>query len=95
MPSCGVLSLVKAKRFSASPVTGLRLTWTIARPANRNPSVAARLLLDTVFRTVRNLVETGAWPLAELERDCKDAARRAAAHEMRASADVVPAKVAS
>jgi LysR family transcriptional regulator, nitrogen assimilation regulatory protein len=95
LPSCGVLSLVKAGRFSASPLTGLRLTWTIARPANRNPSVAARLLLDIVFRTVRNMVETDAWPLAELERDCKHALRRTAATKVRTAPNIVPARASS
>ena len=49
LPSCGVYSLIKAGRLSASPITGLQITWTIARPINRSLSVAARLLLSTIF----------------------------------------------
>src|SRR5262245_27020069 len=66
LPSCGVFALVKAGRLSASPIAGLRITWMIARPTNRGLSVAARLLHDIIFQVVHELVETGAWPLAEL-----------------------------
>ena len=42
----------------------------ITRPANRVLSIAARLMLASVFQTVRSMVEEGRWPLAALERDC-------------------------
>jgi LysR family transcriptional regulator, nitrogen assimilation regulatory protein len=69
LPSCGVYSLVKAGRLSASPIKGLRITWTIARPMNRSLSIAARLLLGIIHRVAHELVESGAWPLAEIERN--------------------------
>jgi hypothetical protein len=37
----------------------------IAWPSNRSLSVAGRMMLDTVRRTVRHLVEKGEWELAE------------------------------
>ena len=73
LPSCSALSLAKASRLTASPLADLRITWTIARPLNRALSVAARLLLETVFQTVHRLVKTGAWSLAELEPECRTA----------------------
>lgn len=78
LPSCGVFSLVKAGRLSASPLEGLRITWMVARPVNRSLSVAARLMHDIVFRVVHDLVETGAWPLATIEPGCSAAVRRQA-----------------
>ena len=75
LPSCSVLGLVKAGRVSASPLAGLRITWTVARPANRNLGIAGRLLLDIIFRTTFDLVEQGAWPLAQIEKDCRAAMR--------------------
>jgi LysR family nitrogen assimilation transcriptional regulator len=68
LPSCSVLSLVKGGRFSACPLEGLRITWTIARPANRSLSVAAQLLLDMIFDVARDLVDSGAWALAKIEQ---------------------------
>lgn len=79
LPSCSVLGLVKAGQLSASPLAGLRITWTVARPANRNLSIAGQGLLDTIFRTTLALVEQGAWPLAQLEKDCRTAVRGRAA----------------
>ena len=76
LPSCGVLSLVKSGHLSASPLAGLRITWMIARPMNRRLSVAARLLLDIVFRVVHDLIQTGAWPLAEIKRDFRGIMRK-------------------
>jgi LysR family nitrogen assimilation transcriptional regulator len=76
LPSCGVFSLVKAGRLSASPLEGLRITWMVARPVNRSLSVAARLMHDIVFRVVHDLVATGAWPLATIEPGCSAAVRR-------------------
>ena len=78
LPSCGVYSLVKAGRLSASPLEGLRITWTIARPMNRSLSIAAQLLFDIVFQVAHDLVETGAWPLAEIERERNGAMRKQA-----------------
>jgi LysR family transcriptional regulator, nitrogen assimilation regulatory protein len=75
LPSCGVFSLVKAGRLSASPLVGLRITWMVARPVNRSLSVAARLMHDIVFRVVHDLVETGSWPLATIEPGCSAAVR--------------------
>jgi LysR family nitrogen assimilation transcriptional regulator len=75
LPSCSVLGLVKAGRLSASPLAALRITWTVARPASRNLSMAGRLLLEIIFRTTHDLVEQGAWPLAQIEKDCRAAMR--------------------
>lgn len=77
LPSCSALRAVKDHGLKASPLPGMRITWTVARPLNRPPSVAARRLLETVFATVHDLVATGAWPLAELEADCSLAVKRA------------------
>jgi LysR family nitrogen assimilation transcriptional regulator len=90
LPSCGVLSLVRAGHLSASPLAGLRITWTIARPKNRRLSVAARLLFDVVFRVVLDQVETGAWPLAEISRACRDAIDR----QLQAAAVAAPRSMA-
>jgi LysR family nitrogen assimilation transcriptional regulator len=66
LPLSGVLSLVRAGHLSASPIAGLRITWTIARPKNRKLGVAARLMMNVIFSVVRDLVESSAWPLAEV-----------------------------
>jgi LysR family nitrogen assimilation transcriptional regulator len=69
LPLSGVLSLVQAGQLSASPIAGLRITWTIAQPKNRDLGVAARLMTDVIFDVVRNLVKSDAWPLAEIARN--------------------------
>jgi LysR family nitrogen assimilation transcriptional regulator len=66
LPLCGVLSLVKAGKVSASPITGSQITWTIARPVNRSLSVAARLMNNMIVEIVHDLAESGAWPLAKV-----------------------------
>jgi LysR family transcriptional regulator, nitrogen assimilation regulatory protein len=68
LPSCGVLPLVERGLFSASPVSDLRITWTIARPDNRSLSVAAQRLLEIIFDAVSELVGSGAWPMAQVVR---------------------------
>lgn len=78
LPSCGVYSLIKTGRLSASPITGLQITWTIARPINRSLSVAARLLLGTIFQVAHELVEIGGWPLAKIESNGATRSRMAA-----------------
>jgi LysR family transcriptional regulator, nitrogen assimilation regulatory protein len=78
LPSCGVYSLIKAGRISASPITGLQITWAIARPINRSLSVAARLFLGTIFQVAYELVENGGWPLAEIESNGVMGSRTAA-----------------
>jgi LysR family nitrogen assimilation transcriptional regulator len=76
LPASGVLSLIRTGQLSASPIAGLDITWTIARPSNRSLSLPARLMVDVIFRVVHDLVETGAWPSAEIMRDCRDAMRK-------------------
>jgi LysR family transcriptional regulator, nitrogen assimilation regulatory protein len=76
LPASGVFPLVGEGSVSASPVEGLRITWTVARPTNRPLSVAGKLFLEVVFRTVQGMVEDGSWALAEIERDCSEAARK-------------------
>jgi len=66
LPSCGVFSLVKSGQLSASPMTGFRITWTIARPMNRNLTLAARKLSDAVLQVARKLIASGEWALADL-----------------------------
>ena len=66
LPSCGVFSLVKSGQLSASPLAGFRITWTIARPMNRNLTFAARKLSDVVVQVARKLIASGAWALADL-----------------------------
>lgn len=65
LPSCGVYPLVKSGLLSASPLSGMTITWMVARPVDRSLSVAARLLQDTIRRVVYSIVETGGWPLAD------------------------------
>jgi LysR family nitrogen assimilation transcriptional regulator len=65
LPSCSVLALVNSGALSASPVAGLRITWTIARPSNRSLSAAAQMLLGFIFDAVDELIASGVWPLAE------------------------------
>ncbi len=76
LPASGVLSLVRSGQLSAGPIAGLNITWTIARPSNRSLSLPARLMIDVIFQVVHNLVESGAWPSAEIMKNCKDAARK-------------------
>lgn len=56
----------------------MQITRTIARPVNRGLSVAARLLLEIIFQVVADLVDTGAWPLAVIERERNGAIRKRA-----------------
>jgi LysR family nitrogen assimilation transcriptional regulator len=76
LPSCSIMARVKTGELSASPLEGLHITWTIARPVNRSLSVATKLMLQTVFETVHGLVEDGTWALAEIAPDCRAAARK-------------------
>jgi LysR family nitrogen assimilation transcriptional regulator len=76
LPSCSVVARVQAGDVSASPIEGLRITWTVARPMNRSLNVAAGLMLRTVLETVNSLVENGTWSLATLAPDCRAAARK-------------------
>jgi LysR family transcriptional regulator, nitrogen assimilation regulatory protein len=68
LPSCSVISSVDAGEFSASPLAGLTITWTVARPMNRKLSVAARLLLDVILGVSRSLIDSGTWALATSPR---------------------------
>jgi LysR family transcriptional regulator, nitrogen assimilation regulatory protein len=77
LPSCSVLSLVKAGKVSASPLAGARLTWTIARQQNRGLSVGAHLLTETVRMTIFEFLNGGKWPLARLHPDCHKVLKRA------------------
>jgi LysR family nitrogen assimilation transcriptional regulator len=76
LPSCGVLELVNAGKLSASPVEGLKITWTVARPLSVGMNVTARLLLDVIFEVVESTVKSGAWPLAQLAKSCALEARK-------------------
>jgi LysR family nitrogen assimilation transcriptional regulator len=76
LPSCSVVARVQAGDVSASPIEGLRITWTVARPGNRSLNVAAGLMLRTILETVHRLVENGTWSLAKLASDCRAAARK-------------------
>ncbi len=76
LPSCGVLSLVKEGKVSASPVEGLHITWTVARPLSVGMNVTARLLLDVIFQVVEETVTRGAWPMAQLARSCAAETRK-------------------
>jgi hypothetical protein len=38
--------------------------------------MAARLMLDVIFRVVHDLLEGGAWPLGRMESDCRNAIRK-------------------
>ena len=66
LPSCSVLGPVKAGILSASPLEGLRITWTVAWPTNRSLSIAGHKMLETVHKTVQQLVHNGEWTLAEV-----------------------------
>jgi LysR family nitrogen assimilation transcriptional regulator len=76
LPSCSVLGRVKAGELSASPLEGLRITWTVAWPVSRSLSVAGRLMLETVRQTAERLVENGTWTLAEFAPDSRAATRK-------------------
>jgi hypothetical protein len=71
-----VLGRVKAGELSASPLDGLRITWTVAWPVNRSLNVAGRLMLETVRQTAQRLVENGTWTLAEFAPDSRAATRK-------------------
>jgi LysR family transcriptional regulator, nitrogen assimilation regulatory protein len=66
LPSCGVFPLIQSGRLSGSPLSGLRITWTIARPANRSLTMAGRKLADVVLQVAKEKITAGSWPLAEL-----------------------------
>jgi LysR family nitrogen assimilation transcriptional regulator len=66
LPSCGVFSLVRSGRLSASPLSGFRITWTIARPMNRNLTMAARKLSEVIVQVAKKLIASRAWALADL-----------------------------
>ena len=70
LPSCGVLGLVKEGKVSASPIEGLHITWTVARPLSVGMNVTARLLLDVIFQVVEETITSGAWPMAQLAKTC-------------------------
>jgi LysR family nitrogen assimilation transcriptional regulator len=70
LPSCGIFELVKAGKLSASPVEGMEITWTVARPLSVGMNVTARLLLDVIFEVVESTVKSGAWPTAQLAKNC-------------------------
>jgi len=76
LPASGVLSLVRSGQLSASPIAGLNITWTVARPSNRSLSLPAQLMIGVIFQVVHDLVESGAWPSAEIMRDCREALRK-------------------
>jgi LysR family nitrogen assimilation transcriptional regulator len=76
LPSCGVLRLVNEGKLSASPVEGLQITWTVARPLSVGMALSARLLLDVIFQVVEETVKSGAWPMAQLAKDCALEARK-------------------
>jgi LysR family transcriptional regulator, nitrogen assimilation regulatory protein len=75
LPSCGVLPLIQSGRLSGSPLSNLRITWTIARPANRSLTMAGRKLADVVLQVAKQKIATGLWPLAEIA--AKNLGRRA------------------
>ena len=66
LPSCGVFPLIQSRRLSGSPLSGLRITWTIARPANRSLTIAGRKLADVVVQVAREMIASGSWALAEI-----------------------------
>src|SRR6195952_4278042 len=46
LPACGVRSLLKHGHITASPITGLFITWLVARPKTRSLGVAAERFCD-------------------------------------------------
>ena len=66
LPSCGVFPLIQSGRLSGSPLSGLRITWSIARPANRSLTMAGRKLVDVVLQVAKEKITSGSWALAEI-----------------------------
>jgi LysR family nitrogen assimilation transcriptional regulator len=66
LPSCGVLPLIQSGRLSGSPLSGLRITWTIARPTNRSLTMAGRKLADVILQVAEEKIASGTWALAEI-----------------------------
>jgi LysR family nitrogen assimilation transcriptional regulator len=61
LPACGVRHLIKQGQVSASPVTDLLITWTVARPKTRSLGVAAERFHDMLCEMGRRQVRDGVW----------------------------------
>ena len=61
LPACGVRSLLKQGQITASPITGLFITWLVARPKNRSLSVAAERFCDCLWAIGAKQVREGIW----------------------------------
>jgi hypothetical protein len=48
LPTCGVRSLLKQGKVTASPIAGLFITWLVAKPRARSLSVAAERFYDSL-----------------------------------------------
>jgi LysR family transcriptional regulator, nitrogen assimilation regulatory protein len=61
LPLCGVDSLLKQGRVSASPVSDLFVTWLVARPKSRPLGAAAERFHDILCEFSRKLIARGVW----------------------------------
>jgi LysR family nitrogen assimilation transcriptional regulator len=64
LPACGVRSLLKHGHVTASPITGLFITWLVARPKTRSLSVAAERFCDGLWAIGAKQVREGIWQAA-------------------------------
>lgn len=65
LPACGVRSLLKSGQIAASPITGLFITWLVARPKARSLSVAAERFYDGLLVMGAKQVREGVWQAAQ------------------------------
>lgn len=61
LPACGVAALLKTGKVRASPITGLFITWMLAKPAGRSLGVAAERFADTLMGMARQKIREKAW----------------------------------
>ena len=64
LPACGVRSLLKHGHITASPITGLFITWLVARPKTRSLSVAAERFCDGLWAIGAKQGREGIWQAA-------------------------------
>ena len=61
LPYSAIREQVRAGRICAAPLTHLSLEWAIARPMERQISVASRRFTEALRATARQEIDSGEW----------------------------------
>jgi LysR family transcriptional regulator, nitrogen assimilation regulatory protein len=64
LPACGISALLAQGKVTASPISGLFITWLVARPKGRPLGVAAERFYDMLCELGRKQVRDGIWESA-------------------------------